>query len=68
MVMQVEGRVWKRRISVGWLMICLLLLSWGIVWLGNDLNWWNITFPIVPILLIIFALSLIVNQILSMFY
>ncbi len=66
--MQVEGRVWKRRISVGWLMVCLLLLSWGVVWLGNDLGWWTIAFPIIPILLIIFALSLIVNQILSFFY
>ena len=66
--MQVEGRVWKRRISVGWLMICLLLLSWGVVWLGNDLGWWQMPFPIVPILIIIIALSMIVNQILSYIY
>jgi|GEM_PF-6590912 len=66
--MQIEGRVWKRRFSVGWMMIAMLLSAWGIVWLGNDLGWWNTPFPIIPIILIVIGLSMIINQILSVFY
>lgn len=68
MQIQTDGRVWKRRMSVGSLMIALLLLSWGVVWLGNDLGWWQMSFPIIPIVMIIIAISMIVNQILSLFY
>lgn len=68
MHVEMNGRVWKRRLSVGTLMIAMLILSWGIVWLGNDLGWWQMAFPIIPILLIIMGLSLMVNQLLSIFY
>jgi len=68
MNIEMNGRVWKRRLSVGTLMVSLLILSWGIVWLGNDLDWWQMAFPIIPILLIILGLSLLVNQLLSIIY
>ncbi|MGI6589971.1 MAG: hypothetical protein ACOX1V_04915 [Candidatus Iainarchaeum sp.] len=68
MNIEMNGRVWKRRLSVGTLMISLLILSWGVVWLGNDLGWWQMTFPIIPIVLIILGLSLLVNQLLSVIY
>ncbi len=32
-------------IRFGGIVLSVLLLSWGITWLGNDLGWWSIVFP-----------------------
>jgi hypothetical protein len=49
-------------------MISLMVVAWGIIWLGNDLKWWAIDFPLVPAVIIIIGLSMLVNQILAIFY
>jgi hypothetical protein len=43
------------------LLIGLFVISWGIIWLGNDLGWWNIPFPFWPIILILFGLHFILS-------
>ncbi|MFA5931322.1 MAG: hypothetical protein WC821_03340 [archaeon] len=63
-----EKIVWRRRLSVGWLMISLMVVAWGIIWLGNDLKWWDINFPLIPVIVVIIGLSMLVNQILAIFY
>jgi len=63
-----ERIVWKRRLSIGWLMISLMVLAWGVIWLGNDLKWWDINFPLIPVIVVIIGLSMLINQILAVFY
>jgi len=63
-----ERIVWRRRLSIGWLMISLMVLAWGVIWLGNDLKWWDITFPLIPVIVVIIGLSMLINQILAVFY
>ena len=63
-----EKIVWRRRMSIGWLMISLMVVAWGVIWLGNDLNWWNITFPLIPVLIVVIGVSMLINQILAVFY
>jgi hypothetical protein len=49
-------------------MISLMVLVWGIIWLGNDLKWWDITFPLIPIIIVVIGLSMLINQIIALFY
>ncbi|MFA5125478.1 MAG: hypothetical protein WC462_00560 [archaeon] len=63
-----ERIVWRRRLSIGWLMISLMVLAWGVIWLGNDLKLWDINFPLIPVIVVIIGLSMLINQILAVFY
>jgi len=41
------------RMSIGGLVLGIFIISWGIVWLGNDMGLWNISFPFWPIIVIL---------------
>jgi uncharacterized membrane protein YoaK (UPF0700 family) len=42
-----------------WLGILLFVI--GVGWLGNDLGWWSFNIPWAPIVLVLFAISLILG-------
>ena len=39
--------------SIGWILLAVFILAWGIVWLGNDSGWWNVKFPFWPVIVIL---------------
>ena len=49
--------------SIGTILLAILILAWGIVWLGNDSGWWNISFPFWPILVILIALGILLHEV-----
>ncbi|PWR71931.1 hypothetical protein [Methanospirillum lacunae] len=49
--------------SIGAILLALLILAWGIVWLGNDSGWWNIKFPFWPVLAILIALGILLHEV-----
>jgi hypothetical protein len=57
-------RMWhkrRRRGGVVRLLLGLFLLVIGLGWLGSDLGWWNFNIPWAPLVLVLFAISLIVG-------
>ncbi len=40
----------------------LLVLLWGIVWLGNDMKWWSLNVPWLPVLAILFGVWLVTRR------
>jgi hypothetical protein len=51
----------KRGMFGLWFGIFLLLV--GVAWLGNDMKWWSFDLPWAPILVVLFALSLILSSV-----
>lgn len=49
--------------SVGGIILAAFILAWGIVWLGNDLNWWKIDFPFWPVVAIMIGLAILLGEI-----
>lgn len=39
-----------------------LVLLVGIAWLGNDMKWWSVTFPFLPVLVILVALRFLLRR------
>lgn len=44
------------------IVIALFVLSWGIVWLGNDLGVWKIDFPFWPVIIILTGITLLLYE------
>jgi len=57
----------RQRISIGELMVGLFILTWGIVWLGNDLGWWAIPFPLWPVILILISVAIFLSIVKKVF-
>ena len=51
------GHPRKKELSVFGLVFSLLVLAWGVVWLGNDLGWWEFSFPFWPVLVVLIGLG-----------
>jgi hypothetical protein len=49
--------------SIGGILLALFILSWGIVWLGNDLGWWNMSFPFWPVIVIITGIAILLHEV-----
>ncbi len=52
--------------STGMIILAVFILAWGLVWLGNDLGWWNISFPFWPVIVILAGLAILVHEIRKM--
>ncbi len=52
----------REKLSLGWLLSGLLILAWGVTWLGNDLGWWEFNFPFWPALIILVAFGVLLSQ------
>lgn len=50
---------WKPGPRFGGLLFGLLIIAFGVVWLGNELYGWNITFPLWPFLVLLLGLYLV---------
>ena len=48
--------------SVGGVILALFILSWGIIWLGNDIGWWQLQFPFWPVVVIIIGLGILLSE------
>jgi hypothetical protein len=48
--------------SIGGILLAILIMAWGIIWLGNDSGWWSIKFPFWPVLAILIALGILLNE------
>jgi len=44
------------------MLLALFILTWGSVWLGNDLGWWNVSFPFWPVVVIIIGLGILFHE------
>ncbi|QXO96007.1 hypothetical protein KSK55_06465 [Methanospirillum purgamenti] len=51
-----------RNVSIGVIVIGLFILSWGIVWLGNDLGFWHFTFPFWPVIVILTGITILLYE------
>jgi len=51
----------RKKLSIGGLLFGVFLLSWGLVWLGNDLKLWDVVFPFWPIIIILLSVGIIVS-------
>jgi uncharacterized membrane protein len=51
------------KFSISGFLIGLLVLFWGLTWLGNEMGWWEITFPFWPIVFVLIGLAIIINTI-----
>ncbi|HWQ65586.1 MAG TPA: hypothetical protein VN372_01830 [Methanospirillum sp.] len=49
--------------SIGGIILSIFILSWGIVWLGNDLGWWEFQFPFWPVIMIIIGLVILLREV-----
>ena len=49
--------------GIGGLIFGLFILTWGAIWLGNDLGWWQLEFPFWPILIISIGLAVLLGEI-----
>lgn len=49
--------------SIGGILLALFILAWGIVWLGNDLGWWKISFPFWPVIVIIIGIAILLHEV-----
>lgn len=56
-----------RKVSIAGLLFGLFLLSWGLVWLGNDIGYWQIPFPFWPVLIILLSLGILLSVIKGFF-
>lgn len=52
--------------SIGGLLLALFILAWGLVWLGNDLGWWVISFPFWPVVIIMIGLGILFHELRTM--
>jgi len=59
-----DDTIWGRShsFSIGGVLLALFILSWGVVWLGNDLGWWHLQFPFWPIVVIVIGLAILLNE------
>jgi hypothetical protein len=49
--------------NVTGIVIGLLIISWGVVWLGNELGFWELSFPFWPIIVILIGLAILLGTI-----
>ncbi len=54
--------------SIGGFLIGLLVLGWGVTWLGNELGWWIMPFPFWPIIIILIGLAILLSTIKNAFH
>lgn len=50
-----------RRGGIGKLLFGIFLLLIGLSWLGNDLGWWRMSLPWIPLAFVLLAVGLIVG-------
>jgi hypothetical protein len=58
---------YRPKIGIAAVVIALFIIAWGVVWLGNDMKWWDIPFPIWPVALILLGLAILFGQIRKLF-
>ncbi|MFH0966734.1 MAG: hypothetical protein V1862_03510 [Methanobacteriota archaeon] len=60
-----EGNSWCKSdsYSIGGVLLALFILSWGVIWLGNDIGWWSLQFPFWPIVVIIIGLAILLHEV-----
>lgn len=61
--MECKFVVHESGVGVGGLLIGIFVIAWGIIWLGNDLGWWQMPFPFWPIVIILFGLAILLGEI-----
>lgn len=52
----------RRKTNFTGIILGLTVTAFGVTWLGNELNWWAINFPIWPIVIIIIGAILTMSQ------
>ncbi len=50
------------RMNVGVIVLGIFILCWGFVWLGNDIGWWNFSFPFWPVIIILTGIVILFNE------
>ncbi|MCX6801083.1 MAG: hypothetical protein NTZ73_02750 [Candidatus Diapherotrites archaeon] len=54
--------------STGGLLFGLFLVAWGTIWMGNDLGWWSISFPVAPAAILFIGLMVVIGAIRKFFW
>ena len=49
--------------NTGIVALGLFVLIWGVIWLGNDMGFWNIVFPFWPVLVILAGVVILLHAI-----
>lgn len=52
---------YMNRMSIGGFVLGIFIISWGIVWLGNDMGYWNVSFPFWPIIVILAGIVILLH-------
>ncbi|ABD39797.1 hypothetical protein Mhun_0019 [Methanospirillum hungatei JF-1] len=50
------------RMNVGVIGLGILIFCWGFVWLGNDIGWWNFSFPFWPVIVILTGIMILLYE------
>lgn len=51
------------QIRIGVIAFAIFILAWGLIWMGNDLGWWEIKFPFWPVIVVIIGLVILLSEI-----
>jgi hypothetical protein len=57
-----EWRCGSHKKGISGILFGLFVLILGVIWLGNELTWWEITFPLIPAIIILIGLSILYNE------
>ncbi len=53
----------EKESAIFWGILAAFVLAGGIIWLGNDLGWWQIALPFWPIAVIFVGLVILISAI-----
>jgi CHASE2 domain-containing sensor protein len=50
------------RMNAGVIVIGIFIFCWGLVWLGNDMGWWDFSFPFWPVIVILTGIMILLYE------
>ncbi len=48
--------------NAGVIVIGIFIFCWGLVWLGNDMGWWDFSFPFWPVIVILTGIMILLYE------
>lgn len=65
---EARWREHRRRRGASGLFFGLVVFVLGLVWLGNDLNWWNLNIPWGPVIVVLLGIGMMFGAVLRLMH